>query len=155
MRNINYRWIVLASGFVILFFNGGSRFAFGLMLKPMTEDLNWSRSSLSLVVATFMVVSALSMPLVGRLIDLYGTKVVMGVGAVIGGIGIGLVYYVSSLWHLFLVYGLIYAVGHAATNISPVGIWVSRWFPQNRGIATSVAVAGNACLLYTSDAAAE
>lgn len=144
MRNINYRWIVLASGFVILFFNGGSRFAFGLMLKPMTEDLNWSRSSLSLVVATFMVVSALSMPLVGRLIDLYGTKVVMGVGAVIGGIGIGLVYYVSSLWHLFLVYGLIYAVGHAATNIAPVGIWVSRWFPQNRGIATSVAVAGNA-----------
>ncbi|MQF69746.1 MFS transporter [SAR202 cluster bacterium AD-804-J14_MRT_500m] len=144
MRNINYRWIVLASGFVILFFNGGSRFAFGLMLKPMTEDSDWSRSSLSLVVATFMVVSALSMPLVGRLIDIYGTKMVMAVGAIIGGVGIGLVYYVSSLWQLFLVYGLIYAVGHAATNIAPVGIWVSRWFPQNRGIATSVAVAGNA-----------
>ena len=44
-------------------------FAFGLLLVPMSEDLGWSRSSLSLALTTFMVVSALAMPFVGRIVD--------------------------------------------------------------------------------------
>ncbi len=58
----------MATGFFILFFSGGSRFAFGLMLKPMSEDLDVSRSTLSLAVTTFMVVSALALPFLGRLV---------------------------------------------------------------------------------------
>ncbi len=144
MRSIEYRWVILSTGFTVLFFSGGSRYAFGLMLKPMTEDLGWSRSSLSLAVTTFMVVSALAMPLVGRLLDLYGTRMVVGLGAVIAAVGIGLMSRVAAPWQLFTVYGLVYATGHAATNIAPMGILVSRWFPHRRGVATSAAVAGNA-----------
>ena len=57
MNRLNYSWLILAAGFAILFFSGGSRFAFGLMLKPMSEDLEVSRSTLSLAVTMFMVVS--------------------------------------------------------------------------------------------------
>ena len=62
MRRPHYSYVILVTGFFILFFSGGSRFAFGLMLKPMSEDLEVSRSTLSLAVTTFMVVSALAMP---------------------------------------------------------------------------------------------
>ena len=40
MKRPDYSWLILAAGFLILFFSGGSRFAFGLMLKPMSEDLD-------------------------------------------------------------------------------------------------------------------
>ena len=52
-----YSWVILASGFLVLFFGTGSRFAFGLVLKPMSEDLGWSRSTLTLGLTAFMLVS--------------------------------------------------------------------------------------------------
>lgn len=134
----------MATGFFILFFSGGSRFAFGLMLKPMSEDLDVSRSTLSLAVTTFMVVSALALPFLGRLVDLWSLKGMIGIAAVVAGVGIGLMGQVDAPWQVFIVYGVVYALGNAGTSTSPVTVMISRWFPNRRGIAGSGAVAGNA-----------
>ncbi|PKB80965.1 MAG: hypothetical protein BZY88_07410 [SAR202 cluster bacterium Io17-Chloro-G9] len=144
MRRFDYSWIILGTGFAILFFSGGSRFAFGLMLKPMTDDLLWSRSSLSLAVTVFMLVSAVSLPLVGRLVDRFSLRWIIGAGAVLSALGIGLMGRVSSPWQMFLVYGLVYAIGNAGTSNPVVGVMISRWFMRRRGLATSAAVAGSA-----------
>ena len=144
MRLPNYSWVILATGFFILFFSGGSRFAFGLMLKPMSEDLDVSRSTLSLAVTTFMVVSALALPFVGRLVDRWSLKGTIGIAAVVSGVGIGLMGQVDAPWQIFIVYGVVYALGNAGTSTSPVTVMVSRWFPNRRGIAGSGAVAGMA-----------
>ena len=144
MRRIDYSWVILATGFFILFFSGGSRFAFGLMLKPMSEDLDVSRSTLSLAVTTFMVVSAVALPFVGRLVDRWSLKYTIGISAVLGGVGIGLMGQVDAVWQVFIIYGVIYALGNAGSSISPVTVMISRWFPNRLGIASSGAVAGNA-----------
>ena len=144
MRRADYSWLILAAGFAILFFSGGSRFAFGLMLKPMSEDLDVSRSTLSLAVTMFMVVSAVAMPFVGRLVDRWSLRGTIAVGAGIGAAGLVLMGQVQSSWQVFLVYGLVYALGNSATSIAPVVVMVSQWFIERRGVATSVAVSGNA-----------
>ena len=144
LGRLDYSSIVLATGFAVLFFNSGTRYAFGLMLKPMTDDLGWSRSELSLALAAFMLVSALAMPFAGRLVDRYSIRLVLAVGVVIAALGIGLTGQVQSHWQLFVVYGLVYAVGHAATSIPTVGVMISRWFVRRRGFANSVAVSGSA-----------
>ena len=144
MRRPHYSYVILTTGFFILFFSGGSRFAFGLMLKPMSEDLDVSRSTLSLAVTTFMVVSALALPFVGRLVDQWSLKGTIGIGAMLGGLGIGLMGQVDAPWQVFIVYGVVYALGNAGSSISPVTVMISRWFPNRRGIASSGAVAGNA-----------
>jgi len=129
---------------MVLFFTGGSRFAFGLMLKPMSEDLDVSRSTLSLAVTTFMVVSALALPFAGRLVDEWSLKGTIGIAAVVGGVGIGLMGQVQAPWQVFIVYGVVFGLGNAGSSISPVTVMISRWFPSRRGIASSGAVAGNA-----------
>ena len=144
MNRINYSWLILAAGFAILFFSGGSRFAFGLMLKPMSEELEVSRSTLSLAVTMFMVVSAVAMPFVGRLVDRWSLRGTIAVGAVIGAAGLALMGQVQYSWQVFLVYGVVYALGNSGTSIAPVVVMVSQWFVQRRGVATSVAVSGNA-----------
>ncbi len=144
MRRPHYSYVILATGFVILFFTGGSRFAFGLMLKPMSEDLDVSRSTLSLAVTTFMVVSALALPFMGRLVDQWSLKGTIGTAAVVGGIGIGMMGQVQAPWQVFVVYGVVFGLGNAGASISPVTVMISRWFPNRRGIASSGAVAGNA-----------
>ena len=144
LGKLDYSSIVLATGFVVLFFNSGSRYAFGLMLKPMTDDLGWSRSELSLALAAFMLVSALAMPFAGRLADRYSIRTVLAAGGLVVALGIGLTGQVQSHWQLFIAYGLVYAVGHAATAIPTVSVMISRWFVRRRGLANSVAVSGNA-----------
>ncbi len=144
MRRIDYGWVILCAGFAALFVNSGSRMAFGLLLKPMTEDLGWSRSSLSLAATAFFCASALAMPLLGRLVDRRSLRAVMAVAALIGAVGIGLMAFASSHWHVFALYGLVYAVGSAGSSVSMVGVLVSRWFSQRRGLANSAAISGNA-----------
>jgi MFS family permease len=144
MRRFDYSWVILATGFLVLFFSGGSRFAFGLMLKPMAEELEWTRSSLSLAVTAFMVVSAVALPFIGRLVDRYSLRLVIAASAVLAAFGIGLMGRVNAHWQVFVLYGLIYAIGNAGTSIAPVGVMISRWFPRRRGVATSTAIAGSA-----------
>ena len=144
MPRLNASWVILAAGFFILFFGGGSRFALGLMLKPMTEDLGWSRSTLSLAVTFFMFTSALALPLAGRLVDRYSLRWVLALGATAVAAGVGLMGLVTAPWQVFLVYGVLFAMGHAATGNPVVGVMITRWFERRRGIANSVAVSGNA-----------
>lgn len=144
MSRSSIGWVILAAGFFILFFGGGSRFALGLMLKPMTEDLGWSRSTLSLAVTCFMFTSALALPLAGRLVDRYSLRWVLAAGALMVASGVGLMGVVTQPWQVFLVYGGLFAVGHAATGNPIVGVMITLWFNRRRGIANSVAVSGNA-----------
>ena len=144
MRRTDYRWIVLATGFAILFFNGGSRSALGLMLKPMGDDLDWSRSALSLGITAYMLVSALAMPFVGRLADRYDIRWIMGAGVVVGAVGVGLMSLIAAQWQLFAVYGLVFALGNAGISNPVVSVMIVRWFPDRRGVANSAAVSGNA-----------
>ena len=140
---MTYNWVILFTGFTVMFLSGGSRFAFGLVLKPMSEDLGWSRSTLSLAVMVFMMAAAVGLPVAGRLVDRYSLKWTMVGGAVLAALGIGLMAVVQSPWHLFMVYGLLYGFASAGIGNPTVGVMISRWFDRGRGIATSVAVSGN------------
>ncbi len=144
MKRPDYSWAILAAGFAILFFSGGSRFAFGLMLKPMSEDLGISRSTLSLAVTMFMVVSAVAMPFVGRLVDRWSLRGTIAIAAVTGAAGLALMGQLQAPWQVFPVYGVLYAMGNSGTSITPVVVMVSQWFVERRGVATSIAVSGNA-----------
>ena len=144
MRRIDYRWVILATGLPTLFFNGGLRSALALMLKPMGDDLTWSRSTLSLGITAYMLVSALAMPFVGRLADRYELRWVMGAGVALGAVGIGLMSVISAPWQLFAVYGVVFALGNAGISNPVVSVMIVRWFPDRRGVANSAAVSGNA-----------
>ena len=144
MRRINYRWVILATGFATLFFNGGSRSALALMLKPMGDELMWTRTTLSLGITVYMLVSALAMPFAGRLADRYQLRWIMGTGVAVGAVGIGLMSVITVPWHLFVVYGLVFAVGNAGISNPIVSVMIVRWFPERRGVANSTAVSGNA-----------
>ena len=42
-----YGWYIIAASFVILFFNSGARYAFGVMMKPIIAEFGWSRGTVS------------------------------------------------------------------------------------------------------------
>ncbi len=143
MRPPRYRWVILPTGFTVMFLTGGSRFSFGLVLAAMTQDLGWSRSTLSVALTVFMVAGAIGLPVAGLLVDRYSLKWTMAGGAVLASLGIGLMALVQSPWQVFIVYGLIYGLGNAGIASPTVGVMISRWFERGRGMAVSAANSGS------------
>src|SRR5262245_15878700 len=138
------RFVILAVGFLVLFVGGGARFAIGLALKPLADELAIGRASLGAAVAAYLVVTSASMFLAGRLADQLSTRAVLAVGVVLSGIGMSLMGLVREPWQMFAFYGVIFALGNGVASITPVSLMVSRVFPNKAGLATGIVKIGRA-----------
>lgn len=133
---------ILVVGFLVLFVGGGSRFAIGLFLKPMAEDLGWTRSTLAASAGIFLAVSATCMFISGKLADRFSLKAVLCGGLIVAAVGIGAMRYVTAPWQALLSYGVIFAIGNGIASIAPVGVMVSRRFPGRTGFANAITTSG-------------
>jgi predicted MFS family arabinose efflux permease len=134
--------LVLVAGFFVLFVGAGGRLAIGLILRPMVDDLAWTRTDVGLAVALFQIVSAGCMFVAGHLSDRAGSRLVLSSGVLLGAIGIGLMAVVSAPWHALVLYGLVFAIGNGAASLTPVGVMVTRAFPLRTGLANAVVMSG-------------
>lgn len=135
-------WLVLAMCFVVLLINSGARFSIGLVLKPMTDELDWSRTAISSAVTMFMVITAASLPFMGRLVDRFGARRVLTTSLAVSAGALAVTPLASSPWQFFVLYGVFFAIGSAGTSITPIGVMLSRWFPDRLGMANSIAISG-------------
>ena len=135
-------WFTLTVAFITLFFSSGLRFTFGIILKPMSEELGWGRAETTMAATVFFVVSALVMPIYGRLIDRYNLIHIMIVSIVVTSLGFALVMFVQAPWQFIFFYGIIFAIGHSGFSILAISILVGRAFPERAGIANGVAMSG-------------
>jgi len=108
----------------------------------MAETFAWERSTLGGAVALFLVVSALCMYFAGHLADRYSMRTILGGGLAVSAAGIGLMSLVSEPWHAFALYGVAFAIGNGVASITPIGVMVSRQFPNKVGMANSIAISG-------------
>ena len=87
-RKIFYGWYIVGAGF---FANVASSFALAstlsIFLKPLTADLGVSRGVFSLLRSGEGLIGAGVAPLVGQLVDRYGGRWLLAIGAVIVGVG--------------------------------------------------------------------
>jgi predicted MFS family arabinose efflux permease len=134
--------VVFAAGFLILFIGGGARFAIGLTLKPVVGELGWARGELGLAVGAYMVVSAFATYLAGRWADRASPNLLLNTGAIVSGLGIGLMCLVAEPWHALVFYGVVFAVGNGMASLAPVGVMVTRAFPGRAGFANSAVISG-------------
>ena len=120
----------------------GARFVFGVVLLPMEEEFGWSRSQLSVAVLINMVVLSICQPVVGWVSDHFGPKRVLMLGATLVGLLLIPLSFVSQLWHVYVIYGVVGGIAFAATSPVNTTAMVSRWFTRHRGAALSLATSG-------------
>jgi MFS family permease len=139
---IFYGWYIVASSFIILFFNSGARYAFGVMFKPIIKEFGWSRGTLSLVFFLNMIVFALTLAIIGRLYDRYGPKWVILISTLFISTGFVLTSRIQSMGEFFFSYGVLAAIGVAGTGGPLMATLTSKWFEKYRGLALSLSLSG-------------
>lgn len=135
----------MLSSFIILLFNSGARYSFGVMFKPMIEEFGWSRASISLAFFINMILYAFLLTVVGRFYDRFGPKWVMIIATIFLFAGYSLSSFLHSLLEFYIYYGIFVAVGFAGTSLPLFASLISKWFDKWRGFAISLSLSGN-CL---------
>jgi len=141
-RPVTNRLVILAAGFLVLFVGGGARFAIGLTLKPIAEELGVGRTTLGLAVAAYFIITSASMFLAGRLADALSMRLVLLAGLLTSAAGMGWLCVLSEPWQIFAYFGVLFALGNGIASITPVALMVSRAFPDKAGFANGIVSAG-------------
>ncbi len=136
-----YGWIVVIALTVVMTIISGAHFSFGVFLKPISEQFHWTRAMTSGALSTCLWVGGLLAILTGALTDKYGPRMVIIVGALLGGLGYLLISHTSALWHLYVGLGVIVAIGRS-TAWTPITATVSRWFTKKRVLALGIVTSG-------------
>ncbi len=77
----------------------------------------------------------------GRLNDRFGPRIVTTGCSLFLGLGYWLMSLTSTIWHLYLFWGLIVAIGMSGGFV-PMTSTIARWFVKRRGTMTGIVVAG-------------
>ncbi len=128
---------------LVLFGTAGSRFSFGVFLKPLVDEFGWSRESLSGALAVAGLATGLLRPAAGWLSDRYDARFVAAFGLLVGGSALLGLSRINELWQL---YALFLTMGLGFTLASPATLTrlVSSRFTKRRSLALSLAGSGSA-----------
>ena len=139
-----YGWNILIGSFLILVIDGGIRFSFGVLIKPLVSEFSWERGAITLAYTLNMLVFACCQPLAGKLLDRFGPKLLFSISALVTTSGLMLTSQTTSLSDLYLYYGVVTAAGTSGISISVVSSTLSRWFKNLRVLVSGVAISGTA-----------
>ena len=112
-----------------------------LFTKPLGAALAVSPAALQVTFSLLIVLQTFFSPLQGWLVDKFGPRLLIAVGGALSGLGWVLAAYATSLWTLYLSYGVVCGLGTGIVYVGVVG-QVVRWFPDARGFAAGMVAAG-------------
>ena len=137
-----YGWVVIAVAFTTMAIAVSMRTSFTVFFPAFLEEFGWKRGVTAVAFSINMIAIALSAPVTGILMDKYGPRIVMPVGAGILALGMGLSSLINELWQYYLLQGVMVGVGISSLGISGHAYFLHNWFVRKRGIAFGIAFSG-------------
>ena len=142
-------WTMLAIAGAAQFMSApGQSYSVAAFKDPMRDGLALSERDYSLAYGFATIVSACLLPLVGRLVDRFGARVMLPLIACGLGAACLLMSRVESLVGLYLGFAFVRSLGQGALSL--VSVWlVGEWFARKRAMATAIAGLGGGFSVMT------
>jgi|TARA_B110000967_G_scaffold208163_1_gene259473 MFS family permease len=138
-----YGWRMVLVAFCVDFVAVGFFFySYGVFFKAIAEDFGGSRLGIAFGLTVTNIVGAIAAPYVGRALDKYPLKHVMGVGATFMAVGFLGLSFVRNPIEFYLVLGIFVGFGASSMGSLATSKLVANWFDRRRGTALGIAAAG-------------
>lgn len=136
---LNRWWRVV--GALLMNLSLGSLYAWSIFVAPLEKEFGWDRAQTSRIFTVAIFVFGTSFVLAGRLQDKLGPFRISLIGAVALSTGFILASFTNSFaWSIFSL-GVVVGLGNGFGYATPIPV-LSKWFPDKRGLAVGLAVAG-------------
>ncbi|MEO8539899.1 MAG: MFS transporter, partial [bacterium] len=140
---IYYGYYLVGAAMVAQFVSIGSQnYIIGAFFKPMTTDLDWTRSEFTLGRTVAQFVMAFTGFFIGGHVDRHGGRRLMLIGIAILSTSLYALSFIQELWQWIVLNGIIMTVGAAMIGNLVVNVTLSKWFVEKRGQAVSFASMG-------------
>jgi MFS family permease len=143
-ESVFYGWWVVLTAALGLFLGAASiiPFSFGVFLPPLSREFHAGRATIALASSFFNLALAISSPLIGQLVDHYGSRrIILTCTVAFGVILLFSKIASSTVWQLYIFYSALGFVAGGAVPV-PYGKVVSHWFDRRRGLALGLMMCG-------------
>jgi len=134
-------WIVLACFFIGLYVGGVVFYGFTAFFEPIREEFGWSYTQISFAASLRGLEMGFIAPLVGFLVDRFGSRKLILYGTITVGLGLIFLSLTQSL-AMFYVSFLLVAFGAGGCTVVVTMSAVANWFHKKVGIALGVMASG-------------
>jgi MFS family permease len=132
-----YGWRVVVAGGTLQFFQSMLlNQAFGAYLAALVQDRGWSKTALSGAAALKSTESALLGPVLGWLVDRFGSQRIVRAGVILFGSGFMLLSQTDTLAAFYAAF-VVLALGASMCSNMVVSVAIIQWFKKRRARALS------------------
>jgi MFS transporter, OFA family, oxalate/formate antiporter len=135
------RWSQLILGVIAMMAISSPQYVWTLFTGPLNAKLGTTLAELQWTFSLLIILQTWLSPLQASLVDRFGPRLLIAIGALLSGGSWVLSAYVDNIWALYFTYGVLGGFGTGIIYVGIVGLMV-RWFPDRRGLATGLAAAG-------------
>lgn len=137
-----YGWVIVGIAFVTMAVGVTARTAFSLLMSPLIDEFHWDRGLVAGAFSFGFLVSAGLSPIVGRVLDLRGPRIVILCGAIFTAGGLLLAPHIEQPWQLYATLGVLVGGGANMMTYTVHSQFLPNWFVARRALAISIAFAG-------------
>jgi MFS family permease len=137
-----YGWVIVAVTFLVFVVAYATWQSFSIFYVAVIEDFGWTRAATALTFSIFTIVYGLNSLVAGGLVDRFGPRVMLPAGGIILGLGLLSLTLMTEIWHFYLLFGVVMAVGLSTLGSVPSYAVLSNWFVKKRGTALGLSTAG-------------
>lgn len=143
MQQTKNKWLIVLAA-IGIHISIGSVYAWSVLTKPIMQAMGFSLKEVTWTFSLAILFLGTSAGFLGTYVEKYGPRrsgLVSMCFFVSGLLGTAYALTQQSLLLLYLFYGVIGGIGLGTGYITPVSTLV-KWFPNNRGLATGLAIMG-------------
>jgi nitrate/nitrite transporter NarK len=137
-----YGWVLVAGGVFSIALQAAVYFSIGLLIIAIPEDTGWSRTAVATALSSLVLGSGVWAPPVGALLQRWGPRRTMIVGALFSSAGFAALSLARSPEDLAQAMFLLVSPGSTAVGSLANYTVIQAWFRQRRGAALSIADSG-------------
>jgi len=134
-------WIVLSCFLMNLYVGGIVFFSFTAFFEPIQREFGWSYTQVSLASSLRGLEMGIFAPIVGFLVDRFGSRKLLLGGSIVIGLGLLILSLTRSLTMFYLSFLLIAFGAGGCTSVVTMTA-VANWFQKNIGLALGIMASG-------------
>ncbi|MBB4101695.1 MFS transporter [Allorhizobium borbori] len=143
-RGVHYGWVVAGVTFLAMLVTAGAVGTPGVLIGPLQKEFGWTTSEISSAFAIRLVLFGLMGPFAAAFMNRFGLRPVATVALSLIGAGIFGSFYMTTIWQLMLLWGVVVGFGTGLTAMVLGATVATRWFSRRRGLVIGLLTASTA-----------
>jgi MFS family permease len=121
----------------------GARNGFGVFVIPMSEELGFSRTGISVAAGLGWLMNGITQPLIGQLFDKFNSRWVILISLLVAGVSTAALSLTFNLYFLIFLFSFVLSTAMSGASIGTLMPLLARWFVRRRTLALGLVASGS------------